>query len=90
MLTSFDVEELTISTPECSSFNHHFIGADCTLSPLMSKVANISAWNYPYFTSSNVFAAALVTGNSVLYKPSEHASLSGQEITRLLYEVRCA
>jgi acyl-CoA reductase-like NAD-dependent aldehyde dehydrogenase len=50
-------------------------------------VANISAWNYPYFVSANVFAAALLTGNAVLYKPSEYASLTGFEISRLLYEV---
>ena len=52
----------------------------------LGVVANISAWNYPYFISANVFAAALLTGNSVLYKPSEHATLTGFEITRLLYE----
>lgn len=26
-------------------------------------VANISAWNYPYFIASNVFAAAILTGD---------------------------
>jgi acyl-CoA reductase-like NAD-dependent aldehyde dehydrogenase len=52
----------------------------------LGVVANISAWNYPYFVSTNVFAAALLTGNAVLYKPSEHATLTGFEITRLLYE----
>jgi len=48
----------------------------------LGVVANISAWNYPYFVSTNVFAAALLTGNAVLYKPSEHATLTGFEITR--------
>lgn len=52
----------------------------------LGVVANISAWNYPYFVSTNVFAAALLTGNAVLYKPSEHATLTGMEITNLLYE----
>lgn len=52
----------------------------------LGVVANISAWNYPYFVSANVFAAALLTGNTVLYKPSEHASLTGLEIAKLLYE----
>ena len=28
---------------------------------------------------------ALLTGNAVLYKPSEHATLTGQHITRLLH-----
>ncbi|HSW06946.1 aldehyde dehydrogenase family protein [Aquabacterium sp.] len=53
-------------------------------SPL-GVVANISAWNYPYFVGCNVIVPALLTGNVVLYKPSEHATLSGQHITRLLH-----
>ena len=43
-------------------------------------VANISAWNYPYFVGSNVFVPALLAGNAVLYKPSEFATLSGRHI----------
>lgn len=30
-------------------------------------IANISAWNYPYFVGTNVFIPALMTGNAVLY-----------------------
>lgn len=52
----------------------------------LGVVANISAWNYPYFVSANVFGAALATGNSVLFKPSEFASLSGLAMAALLYE----
>lgn len=52
----------------------------------LGVVANISAWNFPYFVSSNVFAAALLTGNSVVFKPSEYTPLTGAEITRLLYQ----
>ena len=48
-------------------------------------VANISAWNYPYFVGCNVIVPALLTGNAVLYKPSEHATLTGLNITRLLH-----
>ena len=40
-------------------------------------VANVSAWNYPWFVGSNVYLPALLTGNAVLYKPSEFATLSG-------------
>ena len=50
----------------------------------LGVVANISAWNYPYFVGSNVFVPALLAGNAVLYKPSEFASLTGLEIERLL------
>jgi len=49
-------------------------------------VANVSAWNYPWFVGSNVFVPALIAGNAVLYKPSEYASLTGLEIAKLLHE----
>jgi len=52
----------------------------------LGVVANISAWNYPWFVGGNVFIPALLAGNAVLYKPSEFASLTGAEIARLLYE----
>ncbi len=48
-------------------------------------IANISAWNYPYFVGSNVFIPALVAGNAVLYKPSEFATLTGRHIADLLH-----
>jgi acyl-CoA reductase-like NAD-dependent aldehyde dehydrogenase len=52
----------------------------------LGVVANVSAWNYPWFVGSNVFVPALLTGNAVVYKPSEHATLTGLEIARLLHE----
>ncbi len=52
----------------------------------LGVVANISAWNYPYFVGSNVFVPALLTGNAVLYKGSEFAAGTGAVITRLLHE----
>lgn len=52
----------------------------------LGVVANISAWNYPYFVGSNVFVPALLTGNTVLYKPSEIATLTGLAIADLFYE----
>jgi len=51
----------------------------------LGVIANISAWNYPWFVGANVFVPALLAGNSVLYKPSEYASLTGLEIARLLH-----
>jgi acyl-CoA reductase-like NAD-dependent aldehyde dehydrogenase len=50
----------------------------------LGVVANISAWNYPWFVGCNVIVPALLTGNAVLYKPSEFAALTGLHITRLL------
>jgi acyl-CoA reductase-like NAD-dependent aldehyde dehydrogenase len=52
----------------------------------LGVIANISAWNYPWFVGSNVFVPALLAGNAVLYKPSEYASMTGLEIARLLQE----
>lgn len=52
----------------------------------LGVIANISAWNYPYFVGSNVWIPALLTGNAVLYKPSELTSLTGLAIADLLWE----
>jgi acyl-CoA reductase-like NAD-dependent aldehyde dehydrogenase len=51
----------------------------------LGVIANISAWNYPYFVGANVFVPALAAGNAVLYKPSEYATLTGIEIGKLLH-----
>ncbi|MEM9266459.1 MAG: aldehyde dehydrogenase family protein [Cyanobacteria bacterium P01_F01_bin.13] len=56
-----------------------------TYDPL-GVVVNISAWNYPYFVGSNVFIPALLTGNAVVYKPSEIAAMTGSAIATLLHE----
>ena len=52
----------------------------------LGVIANISAWNYPYFVGTNVLVPALLTGNAVVYKPSEHAALTGGAIVQLLSE----
>ena len=52
----------------------------------LGVVGNISAWNYPWFVGCNVILPALLTGNAVLYKPSEYAPMTGLEIARLLHE----
>ena len=52
----------------------------------LGTIANISAWNYPYFVGSNVFVPALIAGNAVLYKPSEYATLTGLHIAEMLDE----
>lgn len=49
----------------------------------LGTVGNISAWNYPYFVGSNVFVPALLTGNTVAYKPSEHSTLTGLAVADL-------
>jgi acyl-CoA reductase-like NAD-dependent aldehyde dehydrogenase len=52
----------------------------------LGVVVNVSAWNYPWFVGSNVFVPALLAGNSVLYKPSEFATLTGLAIGELMVE----
>ena len=52
----------------------------------LGVIANISAWNYPYFVGSNVFIPALLTGNAVMYKPSEISTMTGLAIAALLHE----
>jgi acyl-CoA reductase-like NAD-dependent aldehyde dehydrogenase len=48
-------------------------------------VAHVSAWNYPYFVALNSVVPALLAGNAVLYKPSEHATLTGLALVDLLH-----
>ena len=52
----------------------------------LGVICNISAWNYPWLVGVNVFVPALIAGNTVMYKPSEYATLTGVEIDRLLKE----
>src|SRR6185369_50277 len=52
----------------------------------LGVICNISAWNYPYLDGINIFVPALLAGNAVLYKPSEHSTLTGLEIEKLLKE----
>lgn len=52
----------------------------------LGVVANISAWNYPYLVGMNIFIPALICGNTVMYKPSEFATLTGLEIEKYLME----
>lgn len=52
----------------------------------LGVICNISAWNYPYLVGVNVFVPALIAGNTVMYKPSEYATVSGISIERLLKE----
>ncbi len=49
-------------------------------------ICNISAWNYPYLVGVNVFVPALLSGNGVMYKPSEYSTLTGLQIEKLLKE----
>ncbi len=53
----------------------------------LGVIGNISAWNFPYFIGTNVWVAALLAGNAVLYKPSEYVIETGEEIAKAFYAV---
>ncbi|MDG6103806.1 aldehyde dehydrogenase family protein [Dactylosporangium aurantiacum] len=47
-------------------------------------VAAITPWNDPVAVSCGLLGAALVTGNTVVYKPSERTPATGWELARIL------
>ncbi|MGL5862158.1 MAG: aldehyde dehydrogenase family protein, partial [Phycicoccus sp.] len=47
-------------------------------------VAVLTPWNDPYPAAAGLLAAALVTGNTVVHKPSERSADSGRLLTELL------
>ena len=48
--------------------------------------AVIAPWNFPLAIPTGMVSAALVTGNTVLFKPSERASIIGVLLVDLLHE----
>ncbi|HBF07867.1 MAG: aldehyde dehydrogenase [Gammaproteobacteria bacterium] len=52
----------------------------------LGVVANISAWNYPFFIGLNVIVPALLAGNAVLYKASEFCPLTAELIAEQLWD----
>ena len=80
----FFTEKATVSLASETVLQGEKLTERITHEPL-GVVANVSAWNYPYFVGANVFVPALLAGNAVLYKPSEHASLTGLAIGEMLH-----
>jgi acyl-CoA reductase-like NAD-dependent aldehyde dehydrogenase len=52
----------------------------------MGVVAVISPWNYPFFLAFGDIVAALISGNSVVFKPSEHTSYIAMKMHELFEE----
>jgi acyl-CoA reductase-like NAD-dependent aldehyde dehydrogenase len=52
----------------------------------MGVIAVISPWNYPFFLAFGDIVAALISGNSVVFKPSEHTSLIAMKMHDLFEE----
>lgn len=59
---------------------------DYTIREPLGVVALITAWNSPITLLCNKLPAALAAGNTVVIKPSEHASVSTLEFCKLLVE----
>jgi RHH-type proline utilization regulon transcriptional repressor/proline dehydrogenase/delta 1-pyrroline-5-carboxylate dehydrogenase len=49
-------------------------------------VTVIAPWNFPLAIACGMVAAALVTGNTVVFKPAEQSSATGQEMTKIFFE----
>ena len=49
----------------------------------MGVIGVIGPWNYPFMLPAAQIAFALAAGNAVLFKPSEHTPLVGDEIARV-------
>lgn len=47
----------------------------------------IAPWNFPLAILTGQVAAALVTGNTVVFKPAEQSSMVGEGLTRMLKEL---
>ncbi|MBC7397793.1 MAG: aldehyde dehydrogenase family protein [Bdellovibrionales bacterium] len=52
----------------------------------LGTVAVIAPWNYPFFLAFGDVAVAVLTGNAVVFKPSEYTSWVGEKIQELFYE----
>ncbi|MFT7077576.1 MAG: acyl-CoA reductase-like NAD-dependent aldehyde dehydrogenase, partial [Planctomycetota bacterium] len=50
----------------------------------LGVVAAISPWNFPVGMPLSILVPALVAGNSVVFKPSEHTPLVGKRLAELL------
>jgi acyl-CoA reductase-like NAD-dependent aldehyde dehydrogenase len=46
----------------------------------------IAPWNFPLVLSMCPIVAALIAGNTVVYKPSEFATQTGEVLTRIIHE----
>jgi len=47
-------------------------------------VGIISPWNFPFYTTLDMMVPALLTGNTIVFKPSETTPLCGIKIVNLL------
>ena len=53
----------------------------------LGTVAVIAPWNYPFFLAFGDIVVGVLTGNAVIFKPSEYSERVGAEIQKLFDEV---
>ncbi|MGC9665772.1 aldehyde dehydrogenase family protein [Planosporangium sp. 12N6] len=68
------------------SLNGGFEATDLMVYEPRGVVAAITPWNDPVAVSCGLIGAALVTGNTVVYKPSERTPATGWLLARILSE----
>lgn len=92
---SFDIpaaaETIRFSAEAADKFYGRVFGADSSnlsyqLRRPIGVVAGITAWNFPFLIAAGKIGPALATGNSVILKPSELASLTSARIAELAVE----
>jgi acyl-CoA reductase-like NAD-dependent aldehyde dehydrogenase len=49
-------------------------------------IAHIGIWNYPFWQTMITAIPALMVGNAIVFKPSEHTTLTGMRIAELLHQ----
>jgi acyl-CoA reductase-like NAD-dependent aldehyde dehydrogenase len=57
-------------------------GVDTVRREPRGVVGILTPWNDPYPAAAGLFAAALITGNTVVHKPSERSAVAGWELAR--------
>lgn len=77
--------------PRALAPKHHFVALDphhqhWTVRQPYGVVLVITPWNFPLILSITPLAAALVTGNAVIFKPSEYSTQVGELLARTLRE----
>ena len=60
------------------------VGSDLVVREPVGVVAVITPWNFPFYVSLDAIIPALLTGNTVVFKPSETTPLCGIKIVNLL------
>lgn len=49
-------------------------------------VTHISTWSFPCLVGVEVIIPAVMAGNAVLYKPSEHAAVAGRTLVEMMWD----